>query len=149
MRAWTSKAIHTSRNTVLEEFNHLVLQNQDDAYCLAYYMLGNEAQAVQVVQTAVEQAYKNFKAKNLDFRILLLQLVSTGCLKFPELASNPAQQSGPLQNQMNKLPGTERLTLILIDMLGLSYAQAVQVLHLSLKDVRILLTQGRLRLNKS
>lgn len=148
MRAWTSETMHTGRNTVLEEFNHLVLQNQDDAYCLAYYMLGNEAQAVQVVQLAVEQAYKNFKAKNLDFRIFLLQLVSTGCLKYPELESNSGQQSGPLQDQMGKLPGKERLALILIDMLGLSYTQAVPILHLSLKDVRILLTRGRLKLHK-
>lgn len=141
--------MHASRNTGLEEFNHLVLQNQDEAFCLAYYMLGDETQAIKVVQTAVRQAYRNFKNKNLDFRILLLQLVSVGCLEYPGVAPNSAQQSEPLQNQLINIPDKERLTLILIDLLGLSYRQAVPILHQPLEDVRTLLTQGRLKLGKA
>ena len=147
MSAWRNKAIITGRNTGLEEFNHLVLQHQDEAFCLAYYMLGNETQAGQVVHSAVKQAYKNFKNKNLDFRILLLQLVSAGCLVENGSAPPTGSQSESLQDLLDSLPGRERLTLILIDMLGLSYAQAGPIIHQPPETIKSLLSHGRRKLS--
>lgn len=146
MNAWRSHAMHTSWKTGLEEFNRLVLKHQDEAFCLAFYMLGNQAQAGQVVQSAVQQAYTNFRGKKGNFRIQILQLVCEGCLKAQGQTPGIRAQLAPLMKQMNNLPGTERLAIILIDMLGLNYAQAGLILRQSPVQLRRLLAQGRLKL---
>jgi len=141
--------MHSSWNTGLEEFNRLVLQHQDEAFCLAFYMLGSEVQAGQVVQSAVRQAYTHFKGRNPDFRTQILQLVSAGCLQAHSRTPDIKTQPDTLQKQLSSLPGKERLALILIDLLELSYAQAGSVLHQPMDSVRGLLAQGRLKLRKS
>lgn len=148
MNAWGSHLMHTSWNTGLEEFNRLVLQHQDEAFCLAFYMLGSEAQAGQVVQSAVRQAYVNFKGNSPDFRTQILQLVSAGCLKTRKRTPDVKTQMDSLQKQLSCLAEKERLALILIDLLGLSYAQTGHILRQSPIHVRRLLTQGRLNFRK-
>jgi len=147
MNAW-SHAMHASWKTGLEEFNRLVMKYQDEAFSVAFYMLGNEGQAGQVVQLAVRQAFTTFKSKKPDFRIQILQLVCEGCLNSQGQTPGNRTQLSPLQKQMINLPGTERLAIILIDMLGLSYAQAGSILRQSPVQMRGLLTQGRLKLKK-
>ncbi len=146
MHVWRSHAMHTGWNTGLKEFNRLVMQYQDEAFCLAFYMLGNETQADQVVQSAVRQAYIIFKSKKMDFRSQILQLVCVGCLKSSGQTLNTRAEQDPLQKQLSSLPGTERLAVILIDLLGLSYAQAGEVMHQPPAHLRGMLTQGRLKL---
>ena len=141
--------MHSSWNTGLEEFNRLVLQYQDDAFCLAFYMLGSEVQAGQVVQSAVSQAYTHFKGRNSDFRTQILQLVSIDCLQAHIRSTEIKAQPDTLQSQLSSLPDKERLALILIDLLELSYAQAGSILRQPKDSVQGLLTRGRLKLRKS
>ena len=98
------------------------------------------------MQSAVRQAYANFIGKKPDFRTQILQLVCEGCLKAQLKTLGIKAQQNPLQKQMDNLPGTERLAVILIDMLELSYAQAGLILRQSPVQLRRLLTQGRLKL---
>jgi len=141
--------MRSSWDTGLEEFNRLVLQYQDEAFCLAFYMLGSEVQAGQVVQSAVRQAYTHFKGRNPDFRTQILELVSAGCLQAHNRISEIKVPADTLLIQLSSLPGRERLALILIDLLELSYAQAGSILHQPRDSVRGLLAQGRLKLRKS
>ena len=149
MNAWRGHALHSSWDTSLEEFNRLVLQYQDEAFSLAFYMLGSEVQAGQVVQSAVRQAYTHFKGRNPDFRTQILELVSAGCLQAHIRTPEIKAQADTLLRQLSSLPGRERLALILIDLLELSYTQAGSILHQPRDSVRGLLTQGRLKLRKS
>jgi len=122
----------------LSAFNQQVLQQQDDAYTLAYYLLGSAEAASQAVQQAVLQCYQHNGRGSQ--RLSLLKTVLKNCLN-PAI---PVTGADPLARGILSLPQDERRTVLLVDVLGLSYVEAAQVLGTSTGRVSQWLTGARL-----
>lgn len=125
-------------DTRLSAFNQQVLQQQEDAYTLAYYLLGSAEAASQAVQQAVLQCYQ--QTGRGSQRLSLLKTVLKNCLQ----PSVPVTGADPLTRGILSLPQDERRTVLLIDVLGLSYVEAAQVLGTSTGRVSQWLTGARL-----
>ncbi len=120
----------------LKWFNQRVIECQDEAYTLACDLLG-EAAAAARVQAAFIEVYHRAGRSPLDgrrFRLLALQCLCELC---SDGKSSPA--AGPLA----AMPVLERQALLLVDMLGLSYAEAGEVLRRPASQVSRLVAQGR------
>ena len=125
----------------LARFNQQVLRYQDDAYTLACFLVGNEKEAEQVTQEAVAAAFRLCPQQGGGCRLLLLRQVCRLCR-----ARRPAGQifSG-LPGQLNSfgIAIHERMVLILVDVLELSYRETAAVLSLPVKNVGRLLSIAR------
>jgi RNA polymerase sigma-70 factor (ECF subfamily) len=131
----------------LKEFNWLVLEHQDKAFTLAGYMLGNSEQASQIVQAAFIQAFEEFRGPATKFCQRVLGLVASACLHRqvtpPSLEQPINRQTQEASYRLLTLPAEQRLALILVDLLGLSYTEAAAVVPCSDRRIRQLLTAGR------
>lgn len=127
-------------------FNQQVLQCQDDAYTLAWYLLGDEGKAAAVTQAAVEGAYPCFASNHANCRLLILRQVILQCQEHKLAASSPVVPG--LLPGLRFLAQTERMALALIDVLGLDYADAAYVVDRSRKEFMRLLAQARRRLGR-
>jgi DNA-directed RNA polymerase specialized sigma24 family protein len=130
----------TGADARLSAFNRQVLQQQEEAYTLAYYLLGSTDAAAQAVQTAVLQVYQQ-AGRNGSPRLTLLKTVLRNCL-----GQSPAtiRAADPLTQGILSLPQDERRAVLLVDVLGLSYVEAAQVLSTSTGRVSQWLTGARL-----
>lgn len=108
----------------LNNFNHLIFKFQEDAYTLAFYMLGNELQACEAVQKAITYAYHHPPVN--DLRLGILSNVSSLCIQLPARPIDLDVVS-EIVRRLGNIPIQERLAVILIDILGLNYAQAATV----------------------
>ena len=122
----------------LNEYNARVLACQEDAFNLACYAMGDDAQAEQVVQAAVKQAYWCFDGSEGRCREQILSAVAEGCRR-----SSARRPGDPPQGVFAALPIEERLAVILIDVLSLSYRQAAEILRRPAPQFARLLAQGR------
>jgi predicted DNA-binding protein (UPF0251 family) len=118
----------------LDGFNRQVLACQDQAFTLAVYLLGDEPAADAVVAQAVREIYT--RARLLpSIRVQLLGEVLPRC--GPRKASTREEL---------RLHGHERDALLLVDMLGLCYDEAAQVLGCSHAKLTGWLAAARQRL---
>ena len=62
-------------NSRITIFNSLALQTQDEAYTLAYYLLGDERRAERATQAAFEQLYQHARLQANRFRFDALRRV--------------------------------------------------------------------------
>lgn len=122
-------------------FNQQILQCQDDAYTLAWYLLGDEAQAEAVMQAAAERAYHCFSARRANCRLQILGQVVDQCRGRVPSGSGP-EEAGVFAG-LRSLAEPERAALVLVDVLGLSYGDAAWVMGRSLKETGRLLAQAR------
>ncbi len=129
---------HGGAEAHLSAFNQQVLQQQEDAYTLAFYLLGSAEAAAQAVQTAVVQTYQ--RDGHGSARLNLLRAVLKNCLG-PAI---PVTGGDALTRGILALPQDERRTMLLVDVLGLSYVEAAQVLGTSTGRVSQWLTGARL-----
>ncbi len=126
----------------LQEYNHLVLLNQDECYSLAYNLLGDDFLASEVVGEAFQKELKRVTGEPLKFRLEVLQLVIQNAMKrsrvlgCPELCRQFPAQFGLLSNE-------EKLVCILVDCLELSYQEAAAVLGKPLHTIRKKLADTR------
>jgi DNA-directed RNA polymerase specialized sigma24 family protein len=127
----------------LTDFNHLVLQHQEDAYTLAFYTLGDERQACETIQKVIKDAFSHPAAEN--FRLMILEGVTNLCSQLP--AHSIDQNVVPeIVWQLSSLTLQERLAIILIDILGLNYVQAAQVCRQPKPQLSRVLAQARVHL---
>ena len=125
----------------LSLFNQQVTQCQDDAYTLAWYLLGSEAEAEAVTQCAVEAAFHCFSSPRDDCRLLILKHVVRHCRgQLPAANGTPGAH---MLHELQALPFGQRLALVLVDVLGLGYLDAACIADRPVKEVRWLLGQGR------
>jgi DNA-directed RNA polymerase specialized sigma24 family protein len=147
---WKRKEGLSGKNTSgsldgrLSAFNHQILQQQEEAYTLAYYLLGSAEAASQAVQIAVVQCYQQ-SSRGGSQRLSLLRTV----LKNSLASSIPVTGADPLTRGILSLPQEERRTVLLVDVLGLSYVEAAQVLGTNTSRVSQWLTGGRLAMRAS
>jgi DNA-directed RNA polymerase specialized sigma24 family protein len=127
----------------LTDFNHLVIQHQEEAYTLAFYTLGDERQACETVQVAITNAFQHPAESNLYLGIL--RRITQLCAQMPAHAID-LNIVPEIVRKLSNLPIQERLALILVDILELNYAQAAMVCRLSKPQICRLLTQGRVHL---
>ena len=134
--------MHASAEPALNEYNARVLDCQEDAFTLACYALGDDAQAEQVVQAAVRQAYWCFDGSEGRCREQILSAAAEGCRR--AAARRPG---GPAQGVFSPLPIEERLAVILVDVLALNYRQAAEILRRPATQFARLLAQGRCKVS--
>ncbi len=144
-------------DTRIMSFNTLALQTQDEAYTLAYYLLGNEHHAERATQAAFEQLHRNARLELNRFRLDVLRRVVDGCRRIGQIMPNRsvlrstlrmvASQDETIQRLIPLNEG-ERAVVVLVDILGLSYDEAAQVLDSSKKEVGRILAQARLALSQ-
>lgn len=144
-------------DTRIMSFNTLALQTQDEAYTLAYYLLGNERHAERATQVAFEQLHRHARLELNRFRLDVLRRVVNGCRRIGHIMPNRsvlrstlrmvASQDETIQRLIPLNEG-ERAVVVLVDILGLSYDEAAQVLDSSKKEVGRILAQARLALSQ-
>jgi len=125
----------------LTRFNQQILQCQDDAYTLAWYLLGDEFKAEAVTQKAVEAAYHCFSQRHDNYRLLILQQIVNLCRERTPAAWVSAEPD--IFHGMRFLAEQERVVLALVDVLGLDYPEAAWVTDKTLKEIGQLLARAR------
>lgn len=132
----------------LSGFNQQVAACQDEAYTLAWYLLGDDAAAEAVVQAAVANVFHGYsisQAGKKSCRLSVLQAVLDQC---QQQSTNPLPTTGAsngdgILEMLQRLPEREKQALVLIDILGLAYPEAAAVLGRSMKGIPGLLSRAR------
>ena len=119
----------------LSLFNQQILQCQDDAYTLAWYLLGDEGAAEAILQEAVETAFRRFSPHRGNCRALILQLVLRMCRQRP-----PAKETLPAPEPLTCL---ERQALVLIEILKLNYLETARITGRPAQEIARLLAHAR------
>lgn len=136
--------------TQLTIFNTLAMRYQDEAYTLAYYLLGEDSRAAEATQAAFTHLYRRGKLRADGFRVEILRQILLDCRpaqrKFGGLRVNGPPSSDPQSRPILLLKEGERSAVVLVDVLGLEYAAAAQVLGCSIKQLGKLLALARLNL---
>ncbi len=136
---------HSPSTANLASFNRQVLNCQDDTYTLAWYLTGDEALAEAVVQAAVERVFRSAPGAEKRCRSMILRTVILLSKQHRHLllpASGKAEGSDVFE-MLTGLPEQERQVLILVDILGLSYSEAADLLDQPVKETSALLSQAR------
>lgn len=132
----------------LDYFNQQVLRYQDDAYTLACYLVGSEQEAVAITQEAVKAAFRLCpQQKGISCRLLLLRQVCRLCRG--RRPAGPFAEALPWLFNSFSIAIHERMTLVLVDVLGLDYHEAAAVTGLPVKNIARLLANARRKLGQS
>ena len=141
-------------------FNTLALRYQDDAYTLAYYLLGDDARAAGATQAAFDRIFRRGSVPQNRFRVEVLRGVLQS-VRAGESArsSRPARHSRPAQlaqaagdalsRLLLRLRSDDRSALVLVDVLGLGYREASQVLGCSERELARRLGRARFSLARA
>lgn len=139
----------------LNRYNTQILEIQDLAYTLAYDLCGSDEQAGELVQSACLDAYQNppmgkfwqmhfWPARGNPVLIQVLRCVIRG---WKQSRSEPSvrQTAGKeLHQRMGQnMDETEYQTALLVDVLGLNYEEAADVLSCSRRDILQRLASAR------
>lgn len=130
-------------------FNTLALQIQDEAYTLAYYLLGDENRAAEAIQVAFARLYQRPGLKFATFRRDVFQRVLLQCRAMSSGVRVHLGKAGArdqVTDNLLQLNDRERAVAVLVDVLGLTYDEAASVLGCTKKETGRLLAQARLNL---
>jgi RNA polymerase sigma-70 factor (ECF subfamily) len=157
-------------------FEEVVLPHLDAAYNLARWLTGNNQDAEDAVQEAYLRAFRFFSGfHGGNARTWLLTIVRNTCYSWlkknrsheaaaafdeqvhteiieghdPETLLLRKADAHSLQQTLEELPSTFREVLVLVEMEGLSYKQAAQMLGIPIGTVMSRLTRARHRLRES
>jgi DNA-directed RNA polymerase specialized sigma24 family protein len=131
--------------SVWAAFQRLAVEQQDLAYTLAYYLLGDEQHAATALRSAFRRAYHDFGSfRRGSFRSWLAQQVLATCRErgFRKVLSLANHQSG-ISSRLAALPVDCRVVVILVDLLGMDYEEAAQATGYSPKAVSHRLARAR------
>jgi len=128
----------------LQAYNSLVLQNQDEAFSLAFDLLGDESAADAAVQQAFMHGFARQVDARLPFRLWVLRWVVSACLERSQILPGPAR----LEPRLAFLSNEDNVALVLVERLGLSYSQAAGVAQKSEAEFRKQLAAARFSLCK-
>lgn len=121
----------------LEAYNRQVLACQHEAFTLAAHLLGNDQAADTVVERAFRRVYRHTRrSTNSTIRLPVLREIIQLCSRSP---TGRRKDLGPWRH----LSQREREALLLVDLLGLSYPQAADVLNCSKEHLARWLAQAR------
>ena len=123
----------------LTTLNGLAQRYQDEIYTLAYYLIGDEARAVQATEAAFEQVYHPELLAD-HFRLEVLRQVLRAC-RSRRVERSTSQDA--LCSRLLGLTPDEQAAVVIIDVLGLSYEQAAWIISCNQKQLMKLLAQAR------
>ncbi len=151
-----STDLSAARGGDLAAFNRLVAAHQDQLFTLTYRALGDEGAAIDAVQAAVLQARRQIRRCAGDrFQLWLLQWGVQACQERLGRDGAPGSQAAYFQDQtpevglaadLCRLPEDLRLAIILVDVVGLDYAEVATVLGASREQVSRRVAEARRRL---
>ena len=124
----------------LQAYNRRVLQHQDEVFGLAADLLGDEAAAAEVVQAVFVAAFSRIGMSEPEFRWEILRRVIQACRERSEGTRLPG---------LAGLSREEKVLLVLVDRLELSYPEAAEVLRKPLAYIRSTLGMARITMSKS
>jgi DNA-directed RNA polymerase specialized sigma24 family protein len=127
----------------LQAYNALVLAYQDEAFTLARYLLDDDELASDAVQDACREAYWMSCNQHTSVRSGILRRVVRCCLAQEGRMNGASPKSKQPGLDLRRLPMDQRALIVLVDVLGLDYGEAAQVLCKSTPFVRQKLAQGR------
>jgi DNA-directed RNA polymerase specialized sigma24 family protein len=130
----------------LQAFNGLVLACQDEAFTLAYSILGDEGLACEVVQAVFLRVYIRRGAGGHPIPVQVLQGVIGMCRR---ARPSKAYAVVELMAGWHQLECAEKEALLLVDLLGKSYQQTALVLDKSEHAVAATVALGRYKLTRS
>lgn len=170
-----------NRHISLQDFNELVLEHQDAAFRLAYYLLGDPAAAEDITQNAFLTAFeKYYTFRGPSFRSWLLTIVknacydefrlrrrrevvsldyidadesgtewlgTTGYAPDPEQLFEQNEQARRVWDALMQLSEEHRTVVTLVDLHGLDYQEAAQVIGKPVGTVKSRLSRARLQLS--
>ncbi len=173
--------IQESKHGNLDAFNRLVLAYQDQAYNLAFRLLGEDASAQDATQIAFINAYQGIKSyRGGSFRAWILRILTNVCydelrrqkrkptedlnpvvsetgeeIEDPTWLSDDSQSpveqveqqelEKAIQNCLGGLPEEFRTVIVLVDVQGMDYQEASEVVRSPLGTVRSRLARARQR----
>ena len=148
--------LNAARRGDAQAFGRLVMAHRELIYSLSYRVLGDEAAATEAAQSGVSQAGRNIAAfRSGPFELWLLRWVVIACqARQPKAtpghagqgAAIEADNSRGMQSRLGRLPFNLRLALILVDVIGLDYGRAGQVLGTPHHQVGLWVAQARAQL---
>lgn len=128
----------------LDQFNRSVLASQDEAFTLAYYLVGEEKTACALLQDVIRTVYAGWRGEVDDVGCLVLRGVV--------LMARQVVTQSRAPTDIWQIPGWEELkrcereTLLLVDVLDKSYSEAAMIMEGSERDVSLTLADGRQKL---
>ena len=123
----------------LQVYNLLVLQHQDEAFNLAYALLGNETLAEKIVGSIFHESFKRIIKNGQSFRSELLAEVVFACLRQGKLTG----ESEGVRAYLVSLTNIEKAAVVLVDSMEMDLADAVGILKISRLQLVKLLASGR------
>jgi DNA-directed RNA polymerase specialized sigma24 family protein len=152
----TQAELDAARRGDRRAFNRLLAAHQDELYVFTRRALGDEQTATEVAQAAVIQAARNLKQSgDWKFHVWLLHCAARVCREHLQgsvtahsvarTTRNPAPETG-LPGALCSLRADLRLPIILVDVIGLDYADAGIALGTSREQVQRRVAEARWRL---
>ena len=127
----------------MDRFNQQVLACQEEAFTLAFSLLGDEALACEVLQEVILQVYSGWRGDDCNIVVKVLHGV-IGISRQAKLSKTcDATEWIPGWNQLER---GKQEALLLVDLLGKSYQQTALVLDRSEGDVALTVAHGRCKL---
>jgi hypothetical protein len=126
---------------ILSLFNQQIILYQDDAYTLAWYLLGDAPQAEAILLAAVQAAFAYFSPNRMDCRLLIFKQV-VGQYQRREPAPRASVEPGILRD-LQFLHQHKRVVVVLVDILGLPYSEAAYLTNRPREQIGCLLAQAR------
>ncbi len=127
----------------LEVFNGQVLACQEEAFTLAYSILGDEALACEVVQAVFLRVYTRRGVGGDPIPVKVLQGVIGMCRKAKPTKEYAGVEIIPGWHQ---LECAEQEVLLLVDLLGKSYQHTALVMDKSEHEIAATVASGRYKL---
>lgn len=136
-----SSLVETQQTAFEAQAQHL----QDDAYTLAYYLLGNDNLA-EAATEAVFSRVSAARAPHYDrLRVDVLRNVLSLC-RHQSIPVSGRNNTSDIRGMLQTLGLEERSVAVLVDVLGFSYDETARVLDRPTKHVMRMLAQARLHL---
>lgn len=130
----------------MDRFNQQVLVCQEKAFTLAFWLLGDEALACEVLQKVVLRVYSGWRNDEGNLVTKVLQGVIEFCRQ-----AKPSETctTNELIPGWNRLEHDEKEALLLVDILGNSYKETGLILSKSDCEVALIVAHGRYKLTRS
>jgi DNA-directed RNA polymerase specialized sigma24 family protein len=128
----------------LKAYNRLVLQTQDEAFCLAYDLLGVESAADTVVQGVFLDNINQPHDSRMPFRLRVLQGVVRACLKRGDVLQGPER----IEQRLARLSNEEKVALLLVERMGFNYLEASAVLGKNIAEFRGIVAKARFSISQ-
>ena len=130
----------------LSDFNRKVIQYQDECFTLAYYLTGDDTLAGRAVQQAILKTFQSLSGEECDLRVELYRWVIYFCKDISARTLKRPKTFDAVWNSIYSLKVEERLAIVLIDILGLTYEDAALAASRPVQTLGSWLAQARCRL---